>query len=100
MKMNLSGAELFLPAGGLLRLEDACGRRISCTAGILWITVTGEREDVFLRANECYEIPAQGLALVEAIEDSRFAFGIQMQQSAASCAWLSQLFRVRAVRAA
>jgi len=82
MKLDLSGAELLLPAGSLLRLEAAFGKRITCTAGVLWVTVAGESEDVFLRAGECYDIPAQGLVLVEGLENSRFTVGVQVQQRA------------------
>ena len=85
MKLDLSGAELYLPAGGLLRLEGASGKRITCTAGILWITVAGESEDIFLRAGECYDIPAQGLVLVEGLENSRVTVGVQVQQWAPWC---------------
>lgn len=92
MKLDWSGAELFLPAGGLLRLEDARGNRIMCTAGVLWITVAGKSDDIFLRAGECYDIPAQGLVLVEGLENSRVTVGIQVRELAASCFRVSGLF--------
>lgn len=82
MKLDLSGTELFLPAGRLLRLECARGKRIVCTAGILWITVAGNSEDVFLRAGECYDIPTHGLVLVEGLENSQLALPVQVGRSA------------------
>jgi len=95
MKLDWSGAELFVPAGGLLRLEEACGKRIACTDGLLWITVAGEYDDIFLHAGQCYDIPAQGLVLVESLENSRVAVGVQARKMVGSCAGLPGLMQLR-----
>ncbi|MGV7210338.1 DUF2917 domain-containing protein [Oxalobacteraceae bacterium A2-2] len=50
-----------------MRLERAAGRRIECLSGTAWITAYGLRTDIMLRAGQSFEVPNNGLTLVEAV---------------------------------
>lgn len=67
MKIDLASGEFQLAENRPLRLVDARGWGIRCTAGIAWITVAGEAADIFLAAGESYRIPGAGTVLVEAV---------------------------------
>jgi hypothetical protein len=59
--------DLELRDGIPARLEQATGQRIEALAGIAWITVTGVTSDIMLRAGQVWEIPNEGLVLMEAV---------------------------------
>jgi hypothetical protein len=67
MKINLQSREICLRENQPLRLERARGQRICCTAGILWVTLSGEQNDIFLRNGEWLDIADDGLVLIESI---------------------------------
>lgn len=71
MKIDLGAGELCLAENRPLRLQEACGLRIRCTAGMVWITVAGESADVFLAAGESYRIPGDGDVLIEGVGSGR-----------------------------
>lgn len=52
---------------GYTRLEDACGARIDCQAGTLWITVDGEFDDVVLSPGESYTVHSTAPVIAQAI---------------------------------
>ena len=54
-----------------LRLSASKGRRVECTAGVLWITVYDLPGDIFLHAGNSFVVPNDGLALVEGVGCSR-----------------------------
>lgn len=54
-----------------LRLSASKGRRVECTAGVLWITAYDHPGDVFLHVGESFLVPNGGLVLVEGIGCSR-----------------------------
>ncbi|KXB31153.1 hypothetical protein AT959_10745 [Dechloromonas denitrificans] len=67
MKINLQSGEYELSDNTPIRLKNARGISVQCTAGTIWITLTGEAGDVFLQAGECWAIKSNGLALIESI---------------------------------
>jgi hypothetical protein len=67
MKIFLNDGEIHLTENSPLHLRNAAGQRITCTAGTIWITVTGNTGDIFLTSGETYGVRDNGLALVEAI---------------------------------
>ncbi|QRM19853.1 DUF2917 domain-containing protein [Dechloromonas sp. TW-R-39-2] len=71
MKINFCSGELYLADNKPIRLEEARGLTILCTAGIIWITVDGEAGDTFLRPSQKHTIAANGLALIESIGDGK-----------------------------
>jgi len=79
-----------------LRIVSPCGVRVTCTAGILWLTVEGESGDVLLRAGGSHLIRASGLALVEAVGYGRARIervGLLMTPAARLQAWLTAGWR-------
>lgn len=54
-----------------VRLSGAMGQVVECLSGAAWLTLYGESDDVVLHAGECYRIPNDGLALIDAIVDGR-----------------------------
>lgn len=64
MKTALS---LQLEANQPRRLKPAQGAHMRVESGIVWLTVSGMADDVFLHAGESYRIPARGRMLVESL---------------------------------
>ena len=56
----------------LCAIERPAGRRLTCMAGCLWITVDGEPRDIVLEAGESFEASSDERVLVYALEDSRW----------------------------
>ena len=76
-----------LAAFQFLRLSKAQGCRIVCTSGILLVTVSGEYRDFELRPGDTLVVPNDGLALIEAIGDSRLHLQ-EPRRSAILCAFM------------
>lgn len=64
-------AEYKLTENHPLRLVHAAGRRIDCLSGTAWITAYGQHTDFMLRAGQSFEIPNDGLTLIEAVGTGR-----------------------------
>jgi len=47
---------LHLAADDPKQLRDACGSRLACLRGTLWITLDGERRDIVLRSGERFVV--------------------------------------------
>lgn len=71
MKIDLGSGEICLRDNHPLRLDGARGLRIECTAGTIWITETGQREDIFLSPGQSYRLAGNGVSLVESVGDGR-----------------------------
>jgi hypothetical protein len=54
-----------------LRLVHAAGRHIDCLSGTAWITAYDQHTDFMLRAGQSFEIPNDGLTLIEAVGTGR-----------------------------
>jgi hypothetical protein len=67
MKIDLRSGEVCLQDNQPVRLSGASGLHVVCTAGIIWITVNGEVEDIFLTAGERYRVSSNALTLIESI---------------------------------
>lgn len=92
MKIDLGAGELYLAENRPLRLQDACGLRIRCTAGMVWITVAGESADVFLGAGESYRIPGNGTVLVEGVGSGRIMVNPESAVNRRRLCFLTSLF--------
>jgi hypothetical protein len=84
--------ELKLLENRPLRLSAAEGRRVECLSGIVWITACGEAADFILRPGQVFEIPNNGLTLVEAIGHCQ----VRVEQAHAP---VSELYRSLSLRA-
>ncbi|MQA38810.1 DUF2917 domain-containing protein [Rugamonas aquatica] len=59
-------AEYRLTANHPLRIAGAAGRQIECLSGTAWITAYGEYTDFMLRQGQRFEVPNDGLMLIDA----------------------------------
>lgn len=71
MEIALQSAEFCLKDNHPLSLRSAKGLHITCTAGTLWITITGQPDDIFLKTGDNYQLPGNGLTIVESIGPGR-----------------------------
>jgi hypothetical protein len=60
-------AEYRLTENHPLRIAYAAGRRIECLDGTAWITAYGESTDFMLRQGQTFEVPNDGLMLIDAV---------------------------------
>ncbi|QKS29476.1 MAG: hypothetical protein FAZ92_00632 [Accumulibacter sp.] len=71
MNLDPCNSQLCLSDNRPLRLRSARGVRVTCTAGVAWLTVAGEAGDILLTAGESHRVRSNGLALLEAIGTAR-----------------------------
>jgi hypothetical protein len=71
MEFDLSSGEVCLQDNRPIRLQRPRGLRITCTAGTIWITVTGEPGDIFLAPGQSHQVSSNGLTIVESIGAGR-----------------------------
>lgn len=71
MEFDLNSGEVCLQDNRPIRVCRARGLRITCTAGTVWITVTGEPGDIFLAPGQTYQLSSNSLALIESIGAGR-----------------------------
>jgi len=76
---DLAQGEYKLVANHPLRLLHAAGRHIECLSGTAWITAYGQNTDFLLRAGQSFQVPNDGLTLVEAIGHGRIHLAPQCQ---------------------
>ena len=67
MRIEVDSPAWLLREGEPLRLQGARGVTVHCQSGCLWLTTTGQPEDIFLRPGECHTVNAAGLTLIEAV---------------------------------
>lgn len=71
MEIELCSCELQLEDGRALRITDARGIEIRCTAGVVWLTEENDGSDHFLASGESHRLRGTGLALIEGIGPAR-----------------------------
>ena len=71
MEIDLKQSELCLAHNVPIRLPAARGLRVTCTAGVVWLTVAGEAGDILLLPGQSHVVRGRGLALLEAIGSGR-----------------------------
>ncbi|MBN8449273.1 MAG: DUF2917 domain-containing protein [Candidatus Accumulibacter sp.] len=74
MDLDLYKSELCLTDNAPIRLLSARGVRITCTAGLVWLTIEGEAGDVFLAPGQSHLVRGRGLGLLEGIGSGRVRF--------------------------
>lgn len=67
MDLSLGSAVTTLEPGKPLRLDGACGRRLSCVQGVVWITQDGDLRDTLLSAGADFTFARDGVAVVQAL---------------------------------
>lgn len=71
MKIKTGSAEFYLKANQPLCLHSAKNVKIACTEGILWITTGGNDKDIFLSPGQSFQVPNNGLTLIESINEGK-----------------------------
>ena len=89
MDLDLNDSELCLAHNTPVRLRRAKGVRVTCTQGLLWLTVEGEAGDIFLAPGDSYLIRGRGLGLLEAVGTGRAR--LQRAQRRLSGQWARRL---------
>lgn len=67
MELELGQSKLRLGRDQLIALRDATGVRVTCTAGVLWITEEQSAADIVLESGQSHIIGQPGLTLVMAL---------------------------------
>lgn len=75
MRIDVSSGEIRLTENQPVSLRDARGLRIECTAGVVWITLSGQAADIFLTPGQSHRLRGDGLALIECIGDGSIRLG-------------------------
>lgn len=71
MKIELGDQEIFLVSGKPLRLPGRKGQSITCTSGVLWLTVSGDKRDILLGSGESLTVASKGRVVIEAVDSAR-----------------------------
>ena len=99
--LSPAGATQLCP-GQLLSFSDACGTRIECLRGALWITIDNDPRDVMLQAGQAVTLESDSRAIVQPILGSAL---LRATREHAPCArparhgvrvWLQSLRAMRA----
>lgn len=70
MTLELNQDGLCLKPKQLLKVRGGSGLTIDCHSGSLWLTQDRDRRDIVLGAGESFTLDRNGLALVQALEQS------------------------------
>lgn len=74
MRIDWLESELFLYEDKPLRVTGACGVRVCCLKGTVWITTSGQADDIFLAAGQTHEIATASLTLIEGVGETLVRF--------------------------
>ena len=58
---------IYLKAREILPIENGAGLEVKCLRGTLWITQSGDREDIIIDSGESFVLDRPGLSLVNAL---------------------------------
>lgn len=62
-----------LDAGQVLKVRDARGHTLAVFDGLVWVTQDGDPRDAFVAKGGVFTFDRPGLAIVEAMKESRLA---------------------------
>jgi hypothetical protein len=71
MEAHLESTLTQLHAGELLRIEDGAGQSVAVFDGLVWVTQDGDPRDAFVTKGQTIMLDRPGLALVEALTNTR-----------------------------
>ena len=84
MLLTARRAELDLADDEVARLTDACDSRLEVTAGFVWVTVDGDRNDVVLGAGESFLVDSRDVVTVSALRGAA-ALRVHAQAGGGAC---------------
>ena len=71
-KAGFNSIEKCLTKKSLLHLKgDHSGEKLTCIKGIIWVTQSGNPDDIYLCAGESFDIPRKGDILIQGMADAR-----------------------------
>ena len=62
-----------LVPGQFLKIQDGKGQMLAVFEGLVWVTQDGDPRDAFVAKGGVFEFDREGLAVVEALKESRLA---------------------------
>lgn len=62
-----------LGPGQYLKVDGSAGQTLAVFDGLVWITQAGDPRDAFVAPGDAFTFDRPGLALIEALSDSRLA---------------------------
>jgi hypothetical protein len=68
MDVSMQGGRITLAREGLLALRDACGAKVECVRGSIWVTQESDGIDHVLFPGQAVTIDHQGLRIVTALD--------------------------------
>ena len=90
MIIQSTSSTYWLPATGMMRIEQAQGWRLDCEAGEVLVTQDGDYRDLSLSAGQSLVLSSRGRVLVDGVLDARF----RLQPGVATPGPVAQLARV------
>lgn len=91
-----------LGTGQLLSFSDACGTRIECLHGALWVTIDNDPQDIILEAGQAVTLESDSRAIAQPILGSAWLLATREHAPCARPAkrgvkaWLQSLRSMRA----
>jgi Protein of unknown function (DUF2917) len=62
----MTGRPIHLKSREVLDIHDGEGLAVKCLRGVLWITQSGDTDDIIVRGGETFVLDRDGLALISA----------------------------------
>lgn len=84
MKLELIRDRLCLQRRQLLKVHGGRGHTVVCDSGSVWVTQAGDRRDIVLGAGDTFALERNGLALVQALEQSAISVAPPRRRSDAA----------------
>lgn len=92
MQIGLTQANIALEARHAMTLTNAAGVEVECVTGQVWLTMDGDRRDIFLTPGDAHSIERDGLTLINAIEPSLVHLQPPQARPAAWKRWLRSVW--------
>lgn len=76
MDLEFNHNGLCLKSHQVLKVRGGIGHTIICHSGTVWVTQDRDRRDIVLGAGESFALDRNGLALVQALEQSAISIAL------------------------
>lgn len=73
--MDLAIADLVMPKGTMLKVEDGRGVVLEVKRGLLWLTQEGDTRDRYIGAGDWLRLDGDGLAIANALQRTVVCIG-------------------------
>ena len=73
MTLTFHPALARLDAGQFMKIQDGKGQMLAVFDGLVWVTQDGDPRDAFVAKGGVFTFDRPGLAIVEAVKESRLA---------------------------